>query len=133
MPRAVPHILFVLLVAWGGWLVYQYVTESPTAHQLFERRISELSRLPMSVLARAAGAGDHRATVIARGRSYRVRWEITRAQGGQALDQDVLEARVHVDYLDLLPFVDFQLGPSARFTITTTVGGEEHSEFKRSF
>lgn len=136
MTRAVPTIIVVFLAAWGGWLVYQYATESPTAHRLFERQVSALGRLPMRVLARAADAGEHRRTVAVQGRSYRIRWSVTAppaAAGDDRRDPPTLSARVNVDYLDLLPFGDVKLGPAARFTITTKTDGRERSEFKRSF
>ncbi len=136
--RALANVVFVLLIAWGGWLVYQYVTEAPTAHRLFEQKISELSKIPMDYLVRRTGARSSQETVRVNGRSYRVRWaliipDVSPDMAGKVYDADRVEASVHVEYLDLLPFGDIQLGPSARFTINTTTGGQEQSQFKRSF
>ena len=136
--RALVNGVFVLLIVWGGWLVYQYVTEAPTAHRLFEQQIRALGTTPMDYLVRRTGARSDQQMVRINGRSYRVRWAVTIPGASpdvpeQGYDTDAVEASVYVEYLDLLPFGDIKLGPSARFTITTKTGGKEGLQFKRSF
>ena len=136
--RAATNFLFILLVAWFGWLVYQYVTEAPTANRLFEQKISELGKIPMDYLVRRTGARSSQETVRINGRSHRVRRALTVSGASPDVPEkryntDAVEARVNVDYLDLLSFGDIKLGPSARFTITTKAGGQEQFQFKRSF
>ena len=128
--RALLHLVLAVLLAWLLWISCQYAMKASTAAWLLDRTMAEISAMGLPQLQERLGQEAERTTVEHNGRRYWISWMVLppRAQMVASsrptadtayVETNIVEARILVDYLELVPFTSLRTGPSAQLTLTT--------------
>ena len=141
--RALLDTVLVVLLAWLIWISYQYATKASTAAWLLEQKMADVSAMGLPQLQKRLGQEAERTTVEQNGRRYWISWAVLPPRAQMAVparptadtayvETDVVEARILVDYLELVPFTRLRTGPSAQLTLTTQTQRPESIRRQRS-
>ena len=96
--------ILIILLIWALWLGYQYQSKTQTASMLVQKKIEEFFSTDPKLILQETGKGYIYKTVEVDGKRFWISWVFEKK------DENMVEMKGRVDFVELLPFTDFRLG-----------------------